>query len=331
MYDVIVVGAGIAGLTAALYSKRLGLNILVISRDIGGQAILAPEIQNYPGFISINGLELVKKLQEHVMNYDVEIVFDEVIEVREKQRSFTVRTASGAEYRTLTLILAIGKAPRELNVPGEKEFKGRGVSYCTICDAPLFRGKRVALIGVGEAGLHGALILSEVVKECYWIFPTPNPGTSDKERLNYLKSKDNVKFMPNTKVIKIEGDTRVRAIVVKNLKDNKEETIRVDGIFVEMGYVTKTEFLKGFIELNEKGEIVIDKLCRTSKEGVFAAGDVTDIPYKQAVISAGQGATAALSAYNYIARIKGLAKVISDWKHIKVKTKEPKEGFFLRI
>ncbi|RLF20195.1 MAG: thioredoxin reductase [Thermoprotei archaeon] len=331
MYDVLIIGAGIAGLSAALYSARLGLKTLLISRDLGGQAILAPEIQNYPGFSSISGMELIRKIEEQVRNYGISMLFDEVNEVKSDGRAFLVKTVTGKEYKSLALILAIGKAPRELKVPGESKFKGRGVSYCTICDAPLFKGKKVALVGIGEAGLHGALTLSEVVKECYWVFPGSTPGAISKERLNYLLSKGNVKLMPNSKVIEIKGDIKVKSIVIKDLKTGEVKELNVDGVFIEMGYEVKTEFLKGFIKLNEKGEIIVDKLCKTSREGVFAAGDVTDIPYKQAIISAAQGAIAALSAYNYIAKIKGLSTITSDWRHVPIERKEEEGGFFLKL
>jgi len=321
-YDVIIIGAGVAGLMASIYASRLNLNTLVISRDLGGQAILAPEIQNFPGFLSISGIDLVKRIEEQAKAFGTRIIFDEVTYVRREDNVFKVETLSKATYHAITLILALGKAPRELNVPGEDKFKGRGVSYCSICDAPLFRNRIVALVGIGESGLHSALMLSDVVKKCYWIFPDPKPGTIESELLENVKNRDNIELLPRSKVIEIKGDVRVRSVVVKDLSSEKLKEIEVDGVFIEMGYVPKTDPIKDLVKLNEKGEVIVNKLCETSCPGVFAAGDITDLPYKQAVISAAQGAIAALSAYNYIAKVKGYKRIARDWKYIPVKREE---------
>ena len=321
-YDVLIIGAGIAGLSASIYTSRLGLNTLVISRDLGGQAILAPEIQNFPGFLSISGMDLVKKIEEQVRACGVQIVFDEVVKVEKEEALFKVETLSGLKYHSIALIIALGKAPKELNVPGESKFKGRGVSYCSICDAPLFRNRVVALAGIGEAGLHAAMILSDSVKRCYWIFPGTRPGVVESKLLENIKIKGNVELLPNSKIIEIKGDVKARSVLVKNLISGEVRELKVDGVFIEMGYVPKIDPIKDLVKLNEKDEVIINKLCETSCPGVFAAGDITDVPYKQAVISAGQGAIAALSAYNYVARIKGYKQIVKDWKHLPTKEKE---------
>jgi len=330
MYDVIVVGAGIAGMTSALYAARLELKTLILSRDIGGQLMMAPEIQNYPGFISIRGSDLALRVMKQVEGMGVEIRIEEVVNVKE-EKGFIVYTAEGSQYETLALIFAFGKTPIELNVPGEKRLKGKGVSYCTICDAPLYKDKIVALMGLGEVGLHAASVLSKVVRKCYWIFPGPTPGAISPNVMKYVKEKGNVVLMPHTQVVEIKGNGKVSSILVKSLKSGEVREIEVAGVFVEMGYKPKTDFLRGFVDLNEKGEIIVNSLCETSRKGVFAAGDVTNIPYKQAVISAGQGAIAALSAYNYVAQIKGYNRVDRDWKHLRVKHEEEGGGLFLRI
>lgn len=327
-YDVIVIGAGIAGLTASIYTSRLGLNTLVISRDLGGQAILAPEIQNFPGFLSIRGLDLIKRIEEQARAFGAHIVFDEVVNVKRENSSFKVETLSGASHNALALILALGKAPKELNVPGENKFKGRGVSYCSICDAPLFKDKVVALAGVGESGLHAASILSNVVRKCYWIFPGTKPGLIEPEVLDSLRNKGNVELLSRSRIIEIKGDVRVRSVVIKDLSSGQLRELKVDGVFVEMGHAPKTDPVRGLVKLNERGEVIVNELCETSCPGVFAAGDITSMPYKQAVISAGQGAIAALSAYNYIAKVKGYRGVIKDWKHIPIRREE---GLFLGI
>ena len=314
MYDIIVVGAGIAGLTAALYASRQGMKTLVVSKDLGGQLLSASEIQNYPGFASIRGADLVRRVEEQARSFGAEILFDEVVEVGKRGEKFYVKTTTG-EYECLSLILAFGKTPRNLGVPGEDRLRGRGVSYCAICDGPLYRGRDVALVGWGKHGLEAALILKEFAGKLYWVFPGERP-VSEGELSAVLES-ENVVLMPRREVVEIKGEDRVRSLLVRRKDTGEVEEVEVDGVFIEAGYAIKTDFLRGFVELNERGEIVVDKECRTSTAGVFAAGDVTDVPYKQAVISAGQGAIAALSACNYVARLKGERREFrADWRHV---------------
>lgn len=319
MYDIIVVGAGIAGLTAALYASRQGMKTLVVSKDLGGQLLSASEIQNYPGFASIRGADLVRRVEEQARAFGAEILFDEVVEVGKRSGKFYVKTTTG-EYECLSLILAFGKTPRNLGVPGEDRLRGRGVSYCAICDGPLYRGRDVALVGWGKHGLEAALILKEFAGKLYWVFPGERPVGEGE--LSAVLESENVVLMPRREVVEIKGEDRVRSLLVRRKDTGEVEEVEVDGVFVEAGYAIKTDFLRGFVELNERGEIVVDKECRTSTTGVFAAGDVTDVPYKQAVISAGQGAIAALSACNYVARLKGERREFrADWRHV------PRAGF----
>ena len=327
-YEALVVGAGIAGLTAALYLSRQNVRTLVISLDLGGQLVLAPEIQNYPGFKSIDGFSLAKKVEEQARAFGAEIKFDEAVGIYEEDGGFVIRTSTGGEYWGEVLILAFGKKPKELGVPGEAEFKGRGVSYCATCDAPLFKGKKVVLVGFGHSGVEAASMLSDVAETVYWVFPSRAPG-GEEGVARSVASRPNVVLMPESRILEIRGDSRVREVVVETPEGVK--TIGADGVFVEIGYEPKTDIAARLVKLNEKGEIKVDKLCRTSKEGVFAAGDVTDIPYKQAVISAGMGAIAALSAYAYLMKKRGKkVSVIGDWKHFKVDEREKgPSGLFL--
>jgi thioredoxin reductase (NADPH) len=329
-YDVIIVGAGIAGLTAALYAARQKLSTLVISADLGGQLLLTNEIQNFPGFMSISGLELIRKVEEQAKTYGAEILFDEVTSIAEQENLFTVKTASGNEFQAEAVVLAFGKSPKEMGVPGEKELKGKGVSYCVICDAPLYRGKKVVLVGWGLHNYENIVRLRDYASKVYWVFPGEKP-LEEEELLQEAMSKGNVELVPFSEPVEVKGDKRVQALVVRNKKTGELKTLEVDGVFVEMGYVTKTDFLKGLVQLNEKGEVVVDKMCRTSKPGIFAAGDVSEMPHKQAVIAAGMGACAALSAYAYVMEKRG-RKVgqVADWRHVEIPGKR-KEGAGLSI
>lgn len=330
-FDVIVVGAGIAGLTAALYSARQKLSTLVISVDLGGQLLLAGELQNFPGFISISGMELIKKVEEQARLYGAQIVFDEVTKVEEVGDGFRVSTSSGSTYTCDALILAFGKSPREIGVPGERELKGRGVSYCVICDAPLFKGKKVALVGWGAHNYENVVRLRDYAAKVYWVFPGERP-LEEEELLREALSKGNVELIPFSTPAEIRGTRRVEALVVRDKRTGELATLEVDGVFVELGYITKTEFLKGFVELNEKGEVVVDSTCRTSRRGVFAAGDVAGMPYKQAVIAAGMGACAALSAYAYVMERRGRrVTVTGDWRHVEVPGRERRESAGLSL
>lgn len=321
-YDCIIIGAASAGLTAALYLARQSARTLVISKDIGGQALLTDDIENYPGFNQISGFELMNKFQQQAESYGAKFVYDEVTEVRKlEQGNFSVKTRS-QEYISTALILAFGKTPRNLDVPGEETFRGRGVSYCAVCDGPLYKKMPIAVVGIGEHVMQAAVYLSGLASKLYVVYKGSRINQDD-ELYEQLKNKDNVEFLVNYSVEKIEGEMAVTTIFTRsNAKDSQDtRELKVEGLFIEMGYVARTDFVKDLVELTKNNEIITDKLGFTSQEGVFAAGDVTDIPYKQAVISAGQGSAAALSAYNYIQKKLGKTAVKSDWKSVKVEPK----------
>lgn len=323
-YDCIVVGAASAGLTAALYLSRQSSSTLVISKDIGGQALLTDDIENYPGFDQISGFELMNKFQQQAAAYGTKFVYDEVTSVGKLDSGdFTVKTRD-QEFTSTALILAFGKTPRNLDVPGEEEFRGRGVSYCAVCDGPLFKNMPIAVVGIGEHVLQAAVYLSGLASKLYVVYKGSRISEDD-EMYMQLKQKDNVEFLVNYSVERIDGTMAVTKVNIRsNQKDSTDSReLEVEGLFIEMGYVARTDFVEGFVELNKNREIVIDKLGNTSQEGVFAAGDVTDMPYKQAVISAGQGSVAALSAYNYIQKKLGRTAVKTDWKSVRVETKTP--------
>ncbi len=315
-YDIIIIGGASAGLTAALYTGRQGLKTLVVTKDIGGQALLTNDIQNYPGFDQIGGFELMNKFQEQVVKYGVEFAYDEVTSIeRNEDPGFELKTPF-SQYTSEAVILAFGKTPRDLGVPGEDEYKGKGVSYCAVCDGPLFKGAKVAVVGNGEQALEAANYLSGITEHVY-VVQSSKKVFGDQEMIDALGKSGKVSFMSGTKVSSIQGGFTADSIKVSG-SSGEESSIEVAGIFIENGYITKTGFVKDLVKLNSQGEIIVDNHCATSEEGVFAAGDVTDVPYKQAVISAGQGATAALSAYNYIQKKRGRPQAKNDWKALKV-------------
>ena len=320
LYDVLVVGGASAGLTAAMYASRQGLKTLVITKDIGGQALLTNAIENYPPFEHIGGFELMQKFEQQARNFGAEFAYEEVLSIiKDKQGGFIIKTNnSDKEYSGYALILAFGKTPRDLNVKGEKELKGRGVSHCAVCDGPFFKNKKVAVVGAGDSALEAALYLKQLASQLYIIHRTDKPVGSE-EFIDLLKNKDNnngISFISNSIVKAINGNSKVESLTLYDSKSKSESKLDTDGIFVEMGYAARTDIVKDLVQLNSNKEIIVDKYCGTSTKGVFAAGDVTDVPYKQAIISAGQGAIAALSAYNYIQRLKGRPTIRADWKSV---------------
>ena len=316
-YDIIIVGAAAAGLTSAIYAARQSMRTLIIGKDLGGQALLTNDIQNYPGYDNIDGFSLISKFEEQVKNLNVEIIYDEVTKISDQNSRFIVHTSS-RKFVSQSVILAFGKTPRDLGVPGEDILKGRGVSYCATCDGPLYRGKVVAIVGSTEHAVEAAVMLSDLAEKVYFIFLRDKP-IGDNDLISNLENRKNVIFVSNSSVKEITGDKFVESIKILNSKKGSEEEYKVDGIFVESGYIAKTDFVKDLVNLTDRKEIITDREGHTSRKGVFAAGDVTDMPFRQLVISAGQGSIAALSAYNYLQRLRGKSIIRADWKSKKVK------------
>lgn len=319
LYDVVVVGGSAAGLTAALYSARQGLRTMVVTKDIGGQMLLTNDIQNYPGYQSVSGFDLSTKLRGQAELYGAEFAYEEVTAVEGDKECpglcFKVRTGS-TEYSGTAVILAFGKTPKNLGVPGEKELSGKGVSYCAVCDGPLFRGKTVAVAGTGDQALEAVNYLANVVNSVYLVHQYERPIGSE-EVISQVLSLPNVRAAPNSRVLELRGEGKLEALILENTATKKLTEVKADGIFIEIGYVPKTEFVRQLVRLNTKGEIVANGDGITTTQGIFAAGDVTDNSYKQAVTSAAQGAAAALSAYNYIQRMRGKTAARADWRSIK--------------
>lgn len=299
-YDLLILGGGPAAMSAAVYAARKMMNLAIITKDFGGQVRETSEIENWLGFQSINAKDLVDMFEEHVKGFDFPASLGPaIIEVNRESNVFKVRTDDGKIYSSQTLILATGKRHRLLNVPGEKELVGRGVAYCATCDAPFFKGKKVVVAGGGNSAFTTAVDLLKVGAEIILVNFIKG-WQADEALQERAKQTGKVSLLDYHQIVKIQGKDRVTGVVVKNRENEKEEKLNSNGVFVEIGLLPNNEPVKNLVELNEQGEVIVDCACRTSIEGLFAAGDVSTVPHKQIVISAGEGAKAALSAYNYL-------------------------------
>lgn len=315
MLDLIVVGGGIAAFSAALFAARRGLNVAVLAKDLGGQARFTDLIENYPGLGEIGGLELVEKVKKQAEQWNIKFFLGELAKLKPAPNSF-VLTAHGMQYKTKAVILAFGKTPRDLNVPGEEQFKGKGVSYCVSCDGPLYKRKIVTVAGVGDLSLEAALSAARWAKKVLVLSKT-DKLVGHPVLQKAVQKKRNIEVVPFVQILSIRGGTRLETLELLDLKTNRKKDLKTDGLFVELGYVVKSDFLRGLVDLNDSGEVMVNKQQATSLAGVFACGDCTDRPYKQAVISAGDGAAAALGAYDYLMRLEGKTGLTSDWTEIK--------------
>jgi len=300
MYDIIIVGGGPAGVAAAVYAARKKLKTLLITEEFGGQSIVSNDIHNWIGEKNISGFDLAKKLEEHVRAFSKEIE----IKIPEKaikiSPGFEVETDKG-KYQTKTIMLAAGARRRRMGIPGEDKFEGKGVVFCSTCDAPLFSEKKVAVVGGGNAGLEAVQDLFPYASEIYLIH---RGGTLKGDPLTQEDIKKNSKLkhiILNSQPTEVLGNKTVTGLRYKDVKSGEEKELKVDGVFVEIGSVPNSEMVKDLVELDQWGQIKIDsKHSTTSVPGIFAAGDITDDPYKQNNISAGDGVKAALAAYNYL-------------------------------
>jgi alkyl hydroperoxide reductase subunit F len=294
-YDVVIIGAGPAGLTSGMYCARQGLKTAVIGGEVGGQAAWAGKIENYLGWQAVTGPELVKSFREHVSRFDVTCFEGELVNaLMPTDEGFQVFTREGATLSARSIIIATGKAPNRLSVPGETELIGRGVSYCATCDAAFFAGADVAVVGPGDSAAEAALQLAHLGAQTTLISPQPLK-VSDK-MLKSLEDTDAITVRTRMKVLRIEGSESVEGITVRDIAAGVEETLAVKGVFIETGAIAAAEFTAGLVETNAKGEIIVDRRCATSLPGVYAAGDVTDGLGKQVIIAAGEGARAAVAA-----------------------------------
>ncbi len=299
IYDTVIVGAGPAGISAAIYAVRKRMNFLLVSESVGGQVLTSGDIENFLGYAEIDGVQFVDRMVSQMNHLGIEPLLDRVVSARREGDHFLLETLSGRRIPTRTLLLCTGSEHRKLNVPGEREFTGRGVSYCYTCDAPFFRDAKVAVVGGGNAGFEAVEQLLNYASEIYLIELGDKLRADEILRERVLKD-DRVKVLLRTAVREIRGDASgVKSLLLEDLKEGKLKELEVSGVFVEIGLVPKTELADQLdVIKNEKGEIVIDCNNRTSEEGVYAAGDCTNIFAKQIITAAGEGAKALLSLYH---------------------------------
>jgi thioredoxin-disulfide reductase len=307
MYDLIIIGGGPAGVTAGIYAARKKLHALVLAKDFWGEIAKTGEVENWPGELSISGMALAGKLEKHLKKFSLEIKNAKVTSAAKKSLGladcFSLTIENGQQFETKALIIATGREPKTLNVEGERELIGKGVSYCSICDAPFFKDKAVAVVGGGNVGLEAALDLVPFAAEIF-IIETGSSLRADEVLQDKAKAISKIKFLLNQKVEKINGQSMVEGLELEDIISGQAARLAVGGVFVQIGAKAITDFLGGLVQTNQRGEIKVDNTGQTSQQGIFAAGDVTDTLWKQAIIAAGQGATAALAAYEYLKRMK---------------------------
>lgn len=303
MYDLIIIGGGPAGLAAAVYAARQKANFCIISKDIGGQTRWSSDVENYLGFHLVSGEQLVEKFEEHIKDYKIDLKDEGVKEIKKKSSWFLVIGDKG-NYETKTILIASGKKPRELNVPGEKEFRSKGVTYCATCDAPLFADKIVAVVGGGNAALDAALLLEKYSKKIY-VITINDKMMGEVSLLDKVNKSKKIEVIAKTSTKEIKGRKFVDSITIETNGNKKE--LPVEGVFIEIGSIPSVDFDK-LTEKNKWNEIVIheDKANyisnMTSIPGIFAAGDVTDVPEKQIIVAAGEGVKAVLGVFKWLGK-----------------------------
>jgi len=315
MLDLVIIGAAAAGCSAAVYASRRNLNFKVVAKDVGGEVALAGEVENWIGIEHISGFELAQTFRKHVESYGVEIEEGyEVTEIQKEKNYHKViaKNFLGEEkiYETKAVIVASGIHPRELNLPGEQKYKGKGVTYCTVCDGPLYKGKITATIGAGNSALESALMLGGIAEKGYLLtkydnLPEHKGGFPKGEDIliEKVKKLDNIEIIYNAKTLEILGNNATEKIKYEDTKTGEIKEIDVNGVMVHIGLIPNSDFVSCGEKTKAK-EIKVNTRCETNCPGIFAAGDVTDVAYKQISIAAGHGALAALSAIDYINRWK---------------------------
>lgn len=315
-YDVIIIGGGSAGFTASIFTARRGLKTLLISKDLGGQTASTLEIENYPGIGRIEGPELMKRFYQEALSFGVEVLFESVESVESVNESFEIMTKSNIHYSCETVILALGKSPRKLRCEGEDTFETKGVWYGNIPEPKNYHNKTIAVIGGGSSAVQAALSLEGIAARIYLIHRR-DMLSAEEILLERLSRARDITQLLWYEALTITGKQVVKKLTIKNNQDNAQKTLSVDGICIATGFETKTQFLQNVVELDDNFRIKINQMNETSCAGIFAAGDVTTIPFQQIVISAGEGAKAALGAYHYLAKKRGYKTLRTDWGYLK--------------
>ncbi len=300
MYDIIIVGGGPAGMTAAIYGASARKKVLILEKDsMGGQILKTTKIKNYPGFEEISGFDYSNNLFNQVKKLGVEVKFEEVLKINKDKSIITNKS----KYNAGAIIIATGSKNKTLNILNEDKFLGKGISYCATCDGMFFKGKNVAIVGGGNSSISEALYLSNIVKNLYVIY-RQKEFKFDSIDLETLKKKDNVTFIFNSTVSKLNGNEFIESITVKNNEDNNESEISVDGLFISIGFTPLSSLCEEILELSDNGYILSNEECTTNIDGVFVAGDVRKKSIRQLTTACSDGTIAAIKAFNYLNRKK---------------------------
>ena len=310
-FEIVIVGAGPAGLSAGIYVARQNVSCLIISKDLGGQMNLIPRLENYPGAIMTSGQILAKTLETQYLSFKGEIVYDTVEKIDEFEGGFKIKTTR-TEYRAKSVVLAPGKVPNMLGLENESEYFNKGIHYCTKCDAPFYQGRTTASVGVGNYLLESGLLLSRMASKMYLILKGARLA-GDKDLVAAIENNKNIEIVPQSSVKAISGNSVLQQITIVD-SSGAEKVLDVDALFIEMGSKINLDYVKHLVKINTKGEIEIESGGMTSHPAIFAAGDATTIPYKQIIVACGDGSNAGLSAFNYLEKLKGKPGVRADWK-----------------
>ncbi len=300
LYDLVIIGAGPAGITAAIYAARKGLKFVIVSPEVGGQLLKTSIVENYTGYQKISGTDLTQKFEEHFAEFDFDFHRENITGIEKKSESFLVK-ADEETFETKSIIVATGSEPRHLNVPGENKLRAKGVTYCTTCDGPLFKGRDVVVVGGGNSALESILQLSNIGKKVYVVNINAEFTGSEilVEKVEKLK---NVEIFYQAETLEILGENIVEGLKIKTA--GGERTLKVQGVFINIGYLPQSDLVKDLVKITDYGEIEVNAKGETNLPGIFAAGDCTNIAYKQIVTATGAGSTAALSVFGYISRLK---------------------------
>jgi len=310
-FEIVIVGAGPAGLSAGIYVARQNVSCLIISKDLGGQMNLIPRLENYPGAIMTSGQILAKTLETQYLSFKGEIVYDTIEKIDESEGGFKIKTTR-SEYAAKSVVLAPGKVPNMLGLENESEYFNKGIHYCTKCDAPFYQGRITASVGVGSYLLESGLLLSRMASKMYLILKGSRLA-GDKDLIAAIENNKNIEIVTQSSVKAISGNSVLQQITIVD-SSGAEKVLEVDALFIEMGSKINLDYVKHLVKINTKGEIEIESGGMTSHPAIFAAGDATTIPYKQIIVACGDGSNAGLSAFNYLEKLKGKPGVRADWK-----------------